>query len=218
MKIISDIRIFKDINHKSFENKKMNLSAHRVAMKLREKAFSLGEYDHLYLCFSSDKPEGSVLLDEKADSYFPWFRNVLIGIAAEELLAMEKAEEPSLLLRQIENVLIRLFGSDSAAEKIIRDAIEEANKGAEMLMRFKEKKAAKGTAVIYLRLLDNAYYLPLLSVTNADGTEILRENLPKTLDLRNIGEILLSSKKVTVKPRKNAFTKGLKPISFEIRL
>ena len=51
-----------------------------------------------------------------------------------------------------------------------------------------------------------------------DGNEIFSANLPETIDLNIIGEIQLSSKKVTVKPRKNAFTKGLEPISFEIKL
>ena len=44
------------------------------------------------------------------------------------------------------------------------------------------------------------------------------EKLAETLDLNTIGEIQLSSKKATVKPRRNAFTKGLEPVSFEIHL
>ena len=85
-------------------------------------------------------------------------------------------------------------------------------------MCFKEKKTVKGAATIYLRLLDNAHYRPLLCVTNLAGEEVLRENLPETIDLYILGEIQLSGKKVTVKPRKNAFTEHLKPISFEITL
>ena len=87
-----------------------------------------------------------------------------------------------------------------------------------MLMHFKEKKSAKGIATIYLRLLDTRKYLPLLSVTDLEGNEIFNANLPETIDLNIIGEIQLSSKKVTVKPRKNVFAKGLEPISFEIKL
>ena len=220
MKIISDIRLFKDADtgHINIGNRMMNLAAHRVAMKLREKSLMLGDYDHLYLCFSPNKPIGSVELDNKVDRYFPWFRNVLIGIAPEKLSAIETAEEPSLLFELMEYSLIILFGSDPYSEKVIKDAVEEAKKGQEMLMLFKEKKAAKGTATIYIRLLNNAFYLPLLTVTNASGEEVLRENLPETMDLGNIGEIKLSGKKVTVMPRKNSFSKNLEPISFSICL
>lgn len=218
MKIISDIRIYKGVGHTEIKNKIMNLSAHRAAMKLREKQFSLGEYDHLYLCFSADIPSGSVVLDENIDKNFPWFRNALVGISLVELSEIETAEEPAVLFNQIENVLLRLFGREPSVQKNIKDAIEDAKKGPEMLMRFKEKESAKGKATIFLRLLNNAHYLPLLSVTNADGEEILRKNLPETIDLGTIGEIRLSSKKVTVMPRKNVLNNNFRPISFEINL
>lgn len=218
MKIIKDIRLYEGAEKRGVSNKIMNLSAHRVAMKLRESAFSLGDFDHLYLCFLANEPAGSVVLDEKIDRYFPWYRYVSIGISEDELTLLKTAEEPSVLFKYMENALLALFGADPSNENAIKTAIEEAKIGPEMLMRFKEKKAAKGTATIWLRLLDNAYYLPVLSVTNAEGAEVLRKNLPRTWDLGNMGEIQLSSKKVTVKPRKNAFTKKLAPISFEINL
>lgn len=220
MKIISDIRIYKGMKMSDIGSKKMHLAAHRVAMKLRENGFSFGEYDHLYICFSSEEPAGSVVLDKNVDKYFPWFRKVCVGISPEDLSSIETAEDTSSTFEHIENVLLTLFGSDPAAAASIRNAIEEAKKGPEMLMHFKEKKAAKGTAVIYLRLLDNAHYLPVLSVKNTAGIEVLRENLPETLDLGSMGEIQLSSKKVTVKPRKNSYTKAraLEPVSFEIKL
>lgn len=219
MKIISDIRIYKDMRMSHMDCKQMHLAAHRVAMKLREKGVSLGDYDHLYICFSTDEPTGFVALDEKVDKYFPWFRKVCVGISTDELSTIEASEDSSLLFKQIENVLLALFGNTPAATDI-KDAVEEAKKGPEMLMHFKEKKTAKGTAIIYLRLLDNAHYLPLLSVTNAVGDEVFRADLPETNDLIAIGEIQLSSKKITVKPRKNSYTKAkaLEPVSFEIKL
>ena len=58
-----------------------------IKKKLREKQFSLGEYDNLYLCFSADIPAGSVVLDENGDKNFPWFRNALVGISGLYLLS-----------------------------------------------------------------------------------------------------------------------------------
>ena len=85
-------------------------------------------------------------------------------------------------------------------------------------MHFKEKKTSIGKATIYLRLLNNASYLPLLSVTNTAGEEIVRKSLPETIDLGTIGEIKLSRKKVTVMPRKNAIIEDAEPISFDINI
>ena len=110
-------------------------------------------------------------------------------------------------------VLVNLF---NIAEDVIQDAITEAQKGSEMQMFFKEKKSAKATATIFLRLLDSGKYFPLLRVTDLDGQDLLCKDLPETFDLNIIGEIQLSTKKVTIKPRKNAFTMNLKPISFEL--
>lgn len=217
MKVIKDIRIYKD-KQSYIGNKRLNLAAHRVAMKLREKEFSLGDYDHLYICFTTDIQAGSIVPEEEADKYFPWFRRVHVGVSDEEMQAVETVLDESYLLDLLLKVLLGMYGMESSAEEIIRYAAEEARKGRDMLMLFKEKKATKGTATIYLRLSDNGRYFPLLVVTKPDGTQVLREDLPETSDLGSIGEIQLSSKKVTVKPRKNSYTKNLEPVSFEISL
>ena len=85
-------------------------------------------------------------------------------------------------------------------------------------MLFREKKAANGIAKIYLRLLDNGNYLPVLCVVDEDDIEIFRAELPETIDLNAIGEIQLNRKQVIVKPRKNAIATDLQAISFDIKI
>ena len=53
-----------------------------------------------------------------------------------------------------------------------------------------------------------------MEAAGLEGRELLRQNLPGTRDLSSLGEIRLSSRRVTVNPRKNTFAKELKPISF----
>ncbi len=212
MKTISDIRLYKSSEsntHTDMASKELNTAVQRVVMKLREYGFSLGEYDHLYLNFTTCKPKGFLELIDVADPYHPWYRYCDIGVTQSEYDNFNIQH----IYEKIHFVLVSLFNSQ---EDIIKKAIFEAQKGSEMLMHFKEKKSAKGTATIYLRLGDNGKYLPLLCVTDVDGNEILRRDLPETIDFNIIGEIQLSSKKVAVKPRKNAFTTGLNPISFEL--
>lgn len=212
MKIISDIRLYKstELNiHTDIGNKEINIAIHRVVMKLREYGFSLGEFDHLYLNFTTCKPKGTFELINKIDSYHPWYRYCDIGVTQSEY------EDITIqfVYEKISLVLVKLF---NVTEDIIQNAIKEAQKGSEMRMLFKEKKSAKTTAKVYLRLLDSGKYFPLLCVFDLDGQELLCKDLPKTIDLNIIGEIQLSSKKVTIKPRKNAFTTDLKPISYEL--
>ena len=212
MKIISDIRLYKstELNiHTDIGNKEINIAIHRVVMKLREYGFSLGEFDHLYLNFTTCKPKGTFELINKIDSYHPWYRYCDIGVTQSEY------EDITIqfVYEKISLVLVKLF---NVTEDIIQNAIKEAQKGSVMRMLFKEKKSAKTTAKVYLRLLDSGKYFPLLCVFDLDGQELLCKDLPKTIDLNIIGEIQLSSKKVTIKPRKNAFTTDLKPISYEL--
>lgn len=64
-----------------------------------------------------------------------------------------------------------------------------------MLVKFKEKRASKKQAIIYLRYLDNCRYFPLLRIFDLDDTMILEKDLPETNSLDAYGEIQLSSKK-----------------------
>ena len=220
MKIISDIRLYKSSktdNHVGFASKSLNIAIHRVVMKLREKCFSLGEFDHLYLNFTVCRPAGTIELIDEIDRYHPWYRYCDIGLSQHEYDRLEIDDNTDYMYSKIETVLLSLFCSGEAIDKVVKKSIAEAKAGPEMLMHFKEKKSAKGIATIYLRLLENGKYFPLLCVTDLEGTEIFRTDLPETIDLGIIGEIRLSSKKVTINPRKNAFTKDLEPLSFELK-
>ena len=213
MKVISDIRLYKSSeknNHSDISNKSLNLSVRRVVMKLREYGFSLGEYNHLYLNFTTLKAEGTIELIDRADPYHPWYRYCDIGISKAEY---KKLENTDLAFEKIKSALLNLYN----AKESIESAFAEAMNGSDMLMLFKTKESSTGVASVYLRLLDNGNYLPLLCVTDKSGNEVLRTDMPETLDLNTLGEIQLSSKKVTIKPRKNAFSKELQPISFEMR-
>ena len=218
MKTISDIRLYKSSKsekHASFAGKALNLSVRRIAMKLREQGFSLGGFDHLYLNFTTDRPEGTIELIDVADRYHPWYRYCDIGISQDDYGCLENDDYICRVHTKLTSALLSLSIGQEGASDIILTAVSEAQKGSQMLMRFKEKKTATGIATVYLRLSDNGEYRPLLCVTDANGSEKLRADLPPTVDLNTVGEIQLSNKKVTVKPRKNALAKPLEPISFE---
>ena len=110
------------------------------------------------------------------------------------------------------DVLERLFASSEFTADMIRSCITEAvTLGEDMLMKFKEKSSAVNRAVIYLRYLDSGRYHPLLRVYDLNDTVILEKDLPETNDLDMFGELLVSSKKVTIKPRKKCIYNRYEP-------
>ena len=223
MKKISDIRLYKsDVPNKDgnslpwhLDNRKASLMAHRTAMKLREQGFSLGDFDHLYLNFTPCLMAGTSAPAERKTNERSWYRYYDVGVDQGLFCRLEEEETAVFLSAALTEVLITFFAPGEALAAMVQKAAEEAAvKGAEMLMRFKVKKGTKAQATLFLRYLDNGSYWPLLTVTDLEGRELLRQNLPGTRDLSSLGEIRLSSRRVTVNPRKNTFAKELKPISF----
>ena len=226
MKVVKDIRLFKS-NIENIDNnplplyiasQDLNATAHRIAMKLRENNFSFGNFDHLYLNYTTCLPEGMVQPALRSiDAYHSLYRYYDIGIDEKLYNKIEADESRKYILGLVKETMNKYFTSDEESVKKLNNAIDIAvSEGEHMLMRFKTKKTAKYIAVIYLRYLNCAKYLPLLCIYDLNEKEILRKKLPLTIDLLSIGEIQLSSKKVTVKPKKNILAKGLKPVTFEL--
>ena len=55
----------------------------------------------------------------------------------------------------------------------------------------------------------------MLQVFDMDDHLLFETDLPQALTLDYLGDIQLSAKKVTIKPRKNAFTTRMEPLVFE---
>lgn len=224
-KVISDIRIFKsqmpnvDGNPlpSDVDNKKLNIVLHRIAMKLRENGFSLGEFDHLYLNLTTCVDKDTVApAKRKSDSYHSWYRYYDIGVdeAFYEELDLEESIERVVLL--VEKALLQCFAHEYSTQENVKSSIIAAVEQKEnMLMRYKTKETANRKAILYLRYLDIGKYHPLLCVYDTDGNELLKKDLSVSVDLNQYGSICLSNKKVTVKPKSNVFSDKLKPLVFD---
>lgn len=222
MKIISDIRLFKssiaNINGNSppkyLDNKRFAIIARRIAMKLREAKIELDGFDHVYLNFTPCVPKDSIQLAQReVDGNFSWYRYFDIGVDQEFFDKIENSDSFTHISQLIIRALCEITHSSSDIEGLINEVLD---RGEDCRMKFKEKSTKAGTAVIYLRLLNNGYYLPSISVTNTDGITVFNEDLQQIVDFNILGEIQLSGKSVTIKPRKNMFTEGLEPIRFQL--
>lgn len=224
MKIISDIRVF----HSSWENidgnalpcyienKELICVIHRIVMKLREKHFSLGEFDHLYINFTTCHVKNGVAPAKRSvDRYHPWFRYIDVEVGTELFESFQEKRCIQPVVDIIKQVLTKFFCSPEFDAEAIRtyfsDAIEQ---GENMLMKFKEKTSSGITAIVYLRFLDCGLYEPLLRVHDTDNHLLLEKKLKRTIVLDAYGEIRVSKKQVSIIPRRNSFTKGLEPMVF----
>ncbi len=199
-----------------FANRKLSIILHRIAMKLRENDFTMGDFNHLYLNLTTCAIEDKIAPSKKdKDKYHTWYRYYDVEISQEFFDTLETPQCIQSVIEIVEHVLIIYFCKAKFDSKFIHSCVSEAvSQGENMLMKFKEKKAAKNKAIIYLRYLDNGRYFPFLRILDLKDTILLEKDLPETNDLDAYGEIQLSGRKITIKPRKNCFAKNLEPITF----
>jgi hypothetical protein len=212
-KVIADIRLYKDGSQ--FAEKSLNAMVKRIVMKLREKKFSLGEFDHLYLNFVVADREEKMFLSEEADRYHPWYRYCFIPVEREFYDRLHAPESKDKIVQWLKTALITYFSTEGFDEAEILACIRQAMaQGEEMRMKFKEKVTGKRRAVVFLRYLDTCRYSPLLQVYDTEDHLLFSQDLPETISLDYLGEIQVSGKRVTMKPRKNALTTQMAPMVF----
>ena len=220
-KIISDIRLFKtnaqtEFGAISFGKKDLLAIVKRIVMKLRENQFSFGEFDHLYINFTTSDLPQNILLSENVDRYHPWYRYCDIHIEKDLYEKLGAPETYNHIIQSISTILVACFASeDFDAPKILACVQQAVELGEKMLMKFKEKETSKRKAVVFLRFLDTCRFFPLLRVYDVSGNLLFERDLPETVTFDFLGEIQVSTKRVTIKPRKNAFTAQSVPLVFD---
>jgi hypothetical protein len=213
-KIIKDIRLFKD--NSQFGVKKLNAIVNRVVMKLRENEFSFGEFDHLYINFTTCDMAVKMHLSDEADRYHPWYRCCAVPVEMDFYNKLGSPETYDGIIHWISTVLITYFSTEDFDEARILSCVQQAVvQGEEMLMKFKEKCSTKRRAVIFLRYLDTCKFYPLLRVYDMEDHLLLEKDLPETLLLDYLGEIQVGVKHVTIKPRKNTYTAQNQPMTID---
>lgn len=226
MKVIRDIRLFQsqipNIDGNSLPSAagstSLAVKLHRVVMKLREQGFSLGSFDHLYINFTTCAVPGKMApAERRIDRQAPWYRFYDVEAGPALFAALDTGVGEGEVLLLTETLLKTFFASETFGREKIHACFHEAlTLNEAMEMKFKEKHSARYHAVLSLRYLDDGTYAPLLRVTDRDGQTVLERTLPPVRTLERLGELSLSAGMVTVKPRKNAYTHGMAPVSFRL--
>lgn len=221
---IRDIRIFsskfpnddRSPLPEGFSNKHLFVIIRRIVLKLRENHFSLGDYDHFYLNFTSCIDEGEILPAPRTtsaeESFFRFFD---VGIAKQKYSVIEDPGSEPFVLEKLEEALIRYGCADEQEEAAVRESIRAAvEQGESMLMLYKTKTFENITAKLYLRFLDSARYYPLLRVFRGEEL-ILEKNLSPMYNLTSLGEIRLAEDRISIYPRQTVKAASFLPMNFD---
>ena len=224
MKPIADIRLYRCERYDAqtppatlpIADKPLSAAVKRIVMKLRERRFSLGEFDHLYCIFTAAPLPSEFFLSDRTDREHKWYRHCFIRVGEELYGRLGSPAARGETLGLIGTALVTLFATEHFDAAAITSCLTEAlEQGEAMRMKFKEKRTETRIATIYLRYLDTCLFSPLLQVRDAQGSVLLEKDLPAMPTLDALGSLSLSSHKVTIRPRKNAFTAHMPPIVVE---
>lgn len=175
----------------------------RVGMKCRELGISIGQADHLYVCFSPSKSAGSVELTEYAVE--PWHRFVLCGLSSDFNMLTEEVKL-AMVTEATFNAL-HLLAPDAASEvDSLRQMIDSEGEALRVKIKCKETKK------YFIRVEQNVPVRPrhaevFVHVTNLQK-QLSKE--AKVAEVRVYDEapslvdrIAITGDKLTIHPRKS---------------
>lgn len=216
MKPIADIRVYRE-GSRPIDDKPLHLALRRMAMKLRENSFSLGDFDHLYLSLTTSPVPGGIAPAQQTGHGEPaWLRTYDVQVEQSLYDQLGNTQSHATVFRLVEETLTRSFANPAFPAERIQACISEAvTQGETMEMAYKRKETTKRKAVLYLRLLDSGSYHPLIRVWDAEDQLLLEADLPRMISLDALGDLQLSLHKVTIKPRKSSYAASLEPLVIE---
>lgn len=110
MTVIKDIRIYRSCIENidgnslpySFSSKELNCILHRIAMKLRENKFTMGDFNHLYINLTTCAVEDKIAPAKRSkDKYYKWYRYYVLSslspVDIQRMLSVQPSFCPMIL-------------------------------------------------------------------------------------------------------------------------
>ena len=234
MKLIKDIRLFEldvpniDYNPTPYYIGKIYHYHHtdcldviqRLLFLLRHRGFEYDGFDHLYLNFTPCVPHGEIRdVNRHNIREFSWFQYVDVGCDIEQFNSWALPEQTAFILEAAKKASISKASEEM--RQIFVDAFDEVTeKGSTLLLPYKRKENENYIVEILVRINDELDFLPLIRVTDKEGTVRAEQELRsygRDEFITQISTITIGKSYVKIAPRKNYDTEyyGLKPIRIE---
>ena len=234
MKLIKDIRLFEldvpniDCNPTPYYIGKLYHYDHmecldviqRLLFLLRHRGFGYDGFDHLYLNFTPCIPHSEI---RNVNRYnireFSWYQYVDVGCDVDQFNSWTLSEQTAFILEAAKAASI--MKAPEEMRQLFADTFDEVmQKGERLLLPYKRKENEDYIVEISLRINDELDFLPLIRVTDKDGTVKAEQKLRsygRDEFITQISTITIGKSYVRIVPRKNydAEYYGLKPIRIE---
>jgi hypothetical protein len=234
MNLIKDIRLFEsnETNEPgygfpcyigklyTFDSTECQEVIDRLMFLLRHMGFSFGEFDHLYLNFTTQIPHGELLASNRIDRYHTWYRFVDAGCDVPTFNSWTLTQKNDFVISTIRRA-IGLFTAVEGA-KVVDDSFDAVLRyGAELAIPYKEKLGDPYTVRVLVKITDDLDFIPVVRVFNSDTlvSETVLPPYSRDPFILQFGTITVGKKAVRITPRKSyeAEYYELKPIKIEIK-
>lgn len=178
----------------------MDAAATRLAMKLREMGFELGDYNDLKLNFTPCVARGIVQHAQRtAPSKLSHY--VDVGVSREVFMQLKAGAEEgkAAIMPAVRQALLVCYGPHHEEREMIRTAYDEAEaQGEDLEILVQEKKGLFNRGQLTVRYLNSGRLVPRLTVKDRQDRELLSEELPEVDELDALGDIQLGMRKASI--------------------
>lgn len=189
----------------------------RLLFLLRYRGFGFESFDHLYLNFTPCIPHGEVRdVNRYNIREFSWYHYVDAGCDIGLFNRWKLDEKNAFILEAVKKASV--LKAPENQKRIFSDTFDEVlQEGERLLLPYKRKENEHYAVDIFTRINDELDFIPLIRVTDKDGSLAAEQQLRcygRDEFISQIGTITIGKQSVRIVPRKNWYADfyGLKPI------
>jgi uridine kinase len=233
-RIIRDIRFFAETSAENTDVRRDCVSCcprtalaptQRLIYALREKKFALpriGKFDKVYINFTTRMPEGHSKFISELPVYRgenDCFRYVDVGVSRATYDSLSEKSGGWYLQTAVNIITAHFCHTEDERTAVYKLLADITAQGSDFETPYRIKETSALVARVSVAVADDLTVIPLVSVTDREGSVLLEKRLAhmEAMDFINqFGTLLVNSKRLIIRPRRNEYTKGMREITIPI--
>ena len=233
-RIIRDIRFFAETSAENTDVRRDCVSCcprtalaptQRLIYALREKKFALPrirKFDKVYINFTTRMPEGHSKFISELPVYRgenDCFRYVDVGVSRATYDSLSEKSGGWYLQTAVNIITAHFCHTEDERTAVYKLLADITAQGSDFETPYRIKETSALVARVSVAVADDLTVIPLVSVTDREGSVLLEKRLAhmEAMDFINqFGTLLVNSKRLIIRPRRNEYTKGMREITIPI--
>ncbi|MBQ1442107.1 MAG: nucleoside kinase [Clostridia bacterium] len=233
-RIIRDIRFFAETSAENTDVRRDCIRCcprtalaptQRLIYALREKKFALpriGKFDKVYINFTTRMPEGHSKFISELPVYRgenDCFRYVDVGVSRATYDSLSEKSGGWYLQTAVNIITAHFCHTEDERTAVYKLLADITAQGSDFETPYRIKETSALVARVSVAVADDLTVIPLVSVTDREGSVLLEKRLAhmEAMDFINqFGTLLVNSKRLIIRPRRNEYTKGMREITIPI--